>query len=87
MANKILLALFGVLILALVWMLFECPAGYKQREKAIVKVWQMKVDSTERAWKDSLHHESLRSLEVFSGYAKALDRMTGDRDYWKGKVK
>ena len=69
------------------WLILRKPSGYDTRLNQQNESHQQKIDSLNRVWADSLHRQELKALAVFQEYARKVDLLEGDRNYWKNKAK
>jgi hypothetical protein len=62
---------------------FFASRGTSQKDKD--NAYQISLDSLVKVYKDSLHKQELKALEVFQEYITKLNKMEGDRNHWKSK--
>ncbi len=80
------LILSVLLIAGLTFLYFHKQSGHNQKLQEKDKAYELQYDSLNKAWSDSLHSRELKALDVFQEYVRKLDKMEGDRDYWKRKA-
>jgi len=73
--------LIAALVIALVVMYVEREPGYIQREYSIKKAHYKR----ERILIDSIHSIARSNLKLFQEYATKLNKMEGEKNYWKNK--